>query len=186
MLDVGILIILIMGTLVGLRRGFFLQIVHLAGFVAAYFVAYRYSGELAPKLTLWIPYPNFGEGSSIISFFSGDNLEAAYYRAIAFVILFIGTKILMQIIGSMLDFVTMLPILKQLNRAAGALLGFVEIYLILFILLFIAGLLPIQGVQAAMNSSTLADLIVNSTPYFSDKINELWMTYGGGQITSRF
>ncbi|MCM3596463.1 CvpA family protein [Metabacillus idriensis] len=177
MLDIALFIILAMGLLVGLKRGFILQFIHLTGFIIAYIVAYKYFGVLAPKLELWVPYPSFGESGSAISFFTGGNLEDAYYRAVAFVILFIGTKILLQVVGSMLDFVTYLPVLKQLNKWAGAILGFLEIYLILFILLFIGGLLPIPEVQSAMGNSGLAKVIVHHTPYFSDKVQELWLQY---------
>ncbi|WP_273126683.1 CvpA family protein [Metabacillus sp. HB246100] len=177
MLDFVFVIILLFGILVGLKRGFILQFIHLTGFVIAYIVAYKYFDQLAPKLKLWVPYPVTSEGSVFLSLLDGDDLEGAYYRAVAFVILFIGTKIVMHIIGAMLDFVALLPVLKQLNRWAGSLLGFLESYLVLFIILFIGALLPIEQLQLALDQSVLADLIVNHTPYFSDKVNELWIQY---------
>ena len=69
------------------------------------------------------------------------NLEDAYYRAIAFVVIFFAVKIILQIIGSMLDFIAQIPVLKQLNVWAGGLLGFLEVYLIIFIVLFIGALI---------------------------------------------
>ncbi|MFD2213721.1 MULTISPECIES: CvpA family protein [Metabacillus] len=177
MLDFVLFIILLFGILVGLKRGFILQFVHLTGFIIAYIVAYQYFDDLAPKLKLWVPYPATSDGPAILSLLSGEDLEGAYYRAVAFVILFIGTKIVMQIIGTMLDFVALLPILKQLNRWAGSILGFLESYLVLFILLFIAALIPMEQIQTALDQSVLANLIVNHTPYFSDKVNELWIQY---------
>jgi len=177
MLDLVLLIIFIFGILVGLKRGFILQFVHLTGFIVAYIVAYQYFDDFAPKLKLWVPYPMSNDGPVILSLLNGEDLEGAYYRAVAFVILFIGTKIVMQIIGSMLDFVALLPILKQLNRWAGSILGFLESYLVVFILLFIGALLPVEQLQQLLDQSILADLIVNHTPYFSDKVNELWIQY---------
>ncbi|MFS0882300.1 CvpA family protein [Metabacillus niabensis] len=177
MLDLVLLIIFIFGILVGLKRGFILQFVHLTGFIVAYIVAYQYFDDFAPKLKLWVPYPMSNDGPVILSLLNGEDLEGAYYRAVAFVILFIGTKIVMQIIGSMLDFVALLPILKQLNRWAGSILGFLESYLVVFILLFIGALLPVEQLQQLLDHSILADLIVNHTPYFSDKVNELWIQY---------
>jgi uncharacterized membrane protein required for colicin V production len=177
MLDLILIIILLFGILIGLKRGFILQFVHLTGFIVSYIVAYQYFDDLAPKLKLWVPYPVTSEGSAIFSLLDGEDLEGAYYRAVAFVLLFIGTKIVMQIIGSMLDFVALLPILKQLNRWAGSILGFLESYLILFILLFIGALIPIEQLQVALDQSVLANLIVNHTPYFSDTVNELWVQY---------
>ncbi|WP_243386104.1 CvpA family protein [Bacillus kexueae] len=179
MLDFILLIILLGGVLIGLKRGFILQFIYLTGFIVAYIVAVMYYDDFAPTLRLWVPYPQVGESNPVFALLSGEHLEDSYYHAVSFVLLFVGTKIAMQIIGSMLDFVAMLPFLKQVNRLLGSILGFVETYLIVFILLFIAALLPISGVQQLLDGSILANLMVNHTPYFSDKIHELWITYIG-------
>ncbi|MGG3469682.1 CvpA family protein [Neobacillus pocheonensis] len=174
MLDLAILLFLIIGFFVGLKRGFIMQIVHLAGFIVAYIVAYLYYDELAPKLTLWVPYPNFGgEGTALKILTDSSNMETAFYRAIAFVIIFFAVKILMQIIGSMLDFISHLPILRQLNVWAGGILGFLEIYLIIFIVLYIAALIPMELIQNYLDNSFLADTIVNHTPILSQQIKSL-------------
>ncbi len=175
MLDIAVLIILGFGFLMGLRRGFFLQLIHLTGFIIAFIAAYLYYEQLAPKLTLWIPYPNISTDSALSLVFDNVNLEDAYYRAIAFVVIFFAVKILMQIIGSMLDFVAQIPILKQLNTWAGGLLGFIEVYLIMFILLFIAALVPIESIQGSLTNSILAEFIVKHTPILSQQIQDLWI-----------
>lgn len=177
MLDLAILFILVLGFFVGLKRGFILQLIHLTGFIISFIIAYMYYQKLAPKLTLWIPYPNFGNDSTIQMIFDHANLEDAYYRAIAFVVIFFAVKIVLQIIGSMLDFVANLPILKQLNIWAGGILGFIEIYLIIFILLYIAALVPIDSLQSLMNDSFMAKGIINNTPILSEKIKEMWFAY---------
>ncbi|MDQ0270055.1 CvpA family protein [Cytobacillus purgationiresistens] len=176
MLDLAIIIILIFGFFMGLRRGFILQLIHFVGFIVAFIAARMYYETLAPKLTLWIPYPNFGSDSNL-QIFGSTNLEDAYYRAIAFAIIFFAVKILLQIIGSMLDFVASLPILKQLNVWAGGILGFIEVYLIMFIILYIAALLPITILQNALNTSFMANLLIENTPIFSQMIKDLWIDY---------
>lgn len=177
MLSFAIIIILIFGFLVGLKRGFILQLIHLIGFITAFIVAYVYHDELVPKLTLWIPYPNFGSDSTFQLLLDNGNLEQAYYRAISFVGIFFATRIVLQIIGSMLDFVANLPILKTLNVWAGGALGFLEVYLGLFIILYISALLPIETVQNLLGDSSLAKMIVEHTPYFSNQIKELWIEH---------
>ena len=173
MLDLAILLFLIIGFFVGLKRGFIMQFVHIAGFIVAYIVAYLYYGELAPKLTLWVPYPNFGEGTTLKILTDSSNAETAFYRTIAFVIIFFAVKILFQIIGSMLDFIAHLPILRQLNIWAGGILGFLEIYLIIFIVLYIAALIPMELLQNPLDNSFLANAIVNHTPILSQQIKGL-------------
>ncbi|WP_066258033.1 CvpA family protein [Neobacillus drentensis] len=177
MLDLAIITFLIMGFFVGLKRGFILQLVHLIGFIIAYVAANSYYEQLAPKLTLWIPYPNFGNVTTLKLLTDSSNMEAAFYRAIAFVIIFFAVKALLQIIGSMLDFVAHLPILKQLNILGGGLLGFIEIYLVIFILLYISALLPIEFLQTALDQSSLAKAIVNHTPILSQQIKSMWIEY---------
>lgn len=177
MLDLAILILLVIGLFIGLKRGFILQAVHLTGFIIAYVAAYLYYKDLAPKLTLWVPYPNLGTESPLKLLAENSNIEDAFYRAIAFIIIFFAVKILLQIIGSMLDFIAHLPILKQLNVWAGAVLGFLEVYLILFILLYIAALIPMAALQNPLDDSVMASMIVNHTPFLSQQIKGMWLEY---------
>ncbi|MFP5181184.1 CvpA family protein [Bacillus altitudinis] len=176
MIDIIILFLLLMGTLVGLKRGFILQFIKLISFVVSILVASLFYQSLAPQLT-WIPAPNFSGGQAQLAFFSG-NLETAYYNTIAFIILFILTKILLAIIGGLLTTIASIPVIKQVNKLLGAVLGFLETYLFVFILLFVAALLPVDALQTMMSKSMLADVIVSNTPYLSGLVKDLWSTYG--------
>jgi uncharacterized membrane protein required for colicin V production len=175
MLDLAIILLLVFGFFVGLKRGFILQLFHLTSFIIAYIVANLYYTQLAPKLILWIPYPNFGENSTLKVLTNSGNMETAFYRAIAFVIIFFAVKILLQIIGSMLDFIAHLPILRTLNIWAGGILGFLENYLIIFILLYIAALIPMGVFQNTLDHSILAKAIVKNTPIFSQQLENWWI-----------
>ncbi|MCJ7839814.1 CvpA family protein [Lederbergia sp. NSJ-179] len=175
MLDLALIIILIAGFFIGLKRGFILQLIHMVGFVVSFIVAYMYFDALAPKLTLWIPYPDFGSEKGFTMFLNGSNFDDAFYRAIAFVIIFFATRIVLGIIGSALDVVASLPIIKVLNIWAGGILGAIEVYLFLFILLYLAALVPMATIQTALNDSTLSEIILNHTPYFSAEIKKWWI-----------
>ncbi|WP_170007869.1 CvpA family protein [Bacillus fonticola] len=174
MLDIILLGLLALGFLVGLRRGFILQTIHMTGFIISFIVAFLYYDKLAPRMNLWVPYPTFGEPETMELLFEGTDLETAYYNAISFAILFFVSKILLQILGSMLDFVAHLPVLKQLNVWAGGALGVVEVYMLAFLVLYIGALLPIDFIQGPMNDSVLAKTIVQNTPLISEQIRELW------------
>ncbi|MDX5483551.1 CvpA family protein [Bacillus pumilus] len=176
MIDIIILFLLLMGTLVGLKRGFILQFIKLISFVVSILVASMFYQSLAPQLT-WIPAPNFSGGQAQHAFFSG-NLETAYYNTIAFIILFILTKILLAIIGGLLTTIASIPVIKQVNKLLGGVLGFLETYLFVFILLFVAALLPVDALQTMLSKSILADAIVSNTPYLSGLVKDLWTTYG--------
>ncbi|WP_406589107.1 CvpA family protein [Bacillus atrophaeus] len=177
MIDIIILILLLMGTFMGLRRGFILQFIYLTSFILSIAFAALFYKNVAPNLK-WIPAPDFTGGQEALSFFSG-NLETAYYNAIAFVILFIMAKILLRIIGSFLNIVASIPVIKQINKALGAVLGFLEIYLFTFVLLYVASVLPVDAVQQMMGQSSLANVIIHHTPYLSGLVQELWAQYGG-------
>jgi uncharacterized membrane protein required for colicin V production len=176
MINLVILLILVIGFFVGLKRGFTLQLIHITGFIIAFIIAYMYFKDLAPHLKLWIPYPALDDNNSIAMLLKGINLETAYYRAIAFAIIFFAVKIILHIIGSALDFVARLPIIKPLNIWAGGILGFVEVYLIIFILLYIAALLPIDSIQTSLDQSFIAKGIIKNTPFLSKQIEEWWIT----------
>ena len=103
-------------------------------------------------------------------------LENAFYNGIAFAIIFFGTKIILQIVASMLDFVANLPVLRSINKILGAVLGFIEVYLVTFLVLFILALVPIGTIQTYIKSSFLATLIVEHTPYLSNALKSLWFT----------
>lgn len=175
MLSLILLIILISSFFIGLRRGFILQLFHLVSFVISIIVAYLYYADLAKVIRLWIPYPQLSTDSTFGMVVTSFNMEEVYYSGISFAILFFVTKIILHIIGSMLDFIARLPILKTINGWLGGILCFLEIYLLLFVVLHVAALLPIDVVQEHLNGSFLAKLIIDYTPFLSGWIKDLWL-----------
>ncbi|WAA11630.1 CvpA family protein [Fervidibacillus halotolerans] len=175
MLNVILLILLFMGFIVGLRRGLVLQLIHLTSFFIAFLLAALYYEELALRLSLWIPYPTIGDGTTLQMVLDMVNGEEAFYKGIAFFLIFFVVKILLHIIGSMIDFLANIPIIKQLNGWLGALLGFFEVYLILFVILYILALLPIEYIQDLIRNSSIASGIIEHTPIFSKKLQDMWL-----------
>ncbi|WP_026690600.1 CvpA family protein [Alteribacter aurantiacus] len=182
MLTLLLFIILIGSFLVGFRRGLILQLVHLFGFVVAFIVAYMYYQELASYIRLWIPFPSFGDGgqSLLVEAFS---IEEVYYNGIAFAILFFVTKIVMQILGSMFDFLAHLPILHTINGWLGGILGLLEGLLITVILVHLGALIQIDFIQELIANSTLAQLIFQYTPIISNQLKELWLDVAFGETS---
>src|SRR5690625_4044224 len=95
--------LLTFGFLIGLKRGFILQSVHLLSFFVAFIVAVLNYDKLAPQLSLWIPYPELSTDSSWAVFLQSLPLKSGFYNAISFAIIFFAVKIILQIIASMLD-----------------------------------------------------------------------------------
>ena len=123
-----------------------------------------------------IPYPRIL--AEDWAFFSESlSLENAYYNMIAFAALFFGTKIVISIISSMLDFVAELPVLNIVNGLGGAILGFIEQYLMLFIIVFVASLLPVAFIQNWLEGSSMAEYLIEQTPILSEQIKTLWFEH---------
>ncbi|WP_028400916.1 CvpA family protein [Ectobacillus panaciterrae] len=175
MIDLIIIALLLMGFIIGLKRGLILQAVRLVSFIAAYFVAYLYCDKLAPSLKSIIPYPLHATAQQAPAWLNTGSVEDVFYRAIAFVILFFITKIAFSLLGHLLNMFAQIPVLKQVNAVGGAFLGFVETYIVLFVLILIGTLLPVQQVQTSIGQSVLCKVIVDDTPVLSDKVKELWV-----------
>ena len=175
MVDIIIILLLVMGFLLGLRRGLVLQLVKLASFIIASLVAYWYSKDLAPALQKIIPYP-FKQEVNVPNWIDANSMETVFYQAIAFIALFIITKIALTLLGQLLNMFTEIPVLKQINALGGAILGFLEVYIILFVLIVVGTILPIEQVQTSLNQSSISKVIVDDTPILSEKVKELWQT----------
>ncbi|RWZ59830.1 CvpA family protein [Halobacillus fulvus] len=177
MIDLLLIFVLLIGIFTGLKRGFILQLFHLVGFIVAFVVAVMYYDDLSPNLTLWVPYPELPADSAWAVFGESVPLEQAFYNAVAFAILFFGVKIILHIIASMLDFVSELPILNSINTILGGALGFIETYVITFIILYIAALVPLEMIQNALDGSLIAQLIIEQTPVLSEQLRALWIEH---------
>ncbi|TMW71656.1 CvpA family protein [Alteribacter natronophilus] len=179
MLSLILFIVLLMSFMIGFRRGLILQLVHLLGFVAAFLVAWFYYQPFAEYIRLWIPFPTFGNELMLEAF----SAEAVYYNGIAFVIIFFAVKILMQIIGSMFDFLAHLPILSTVNSWLGGALGFLEGLLIVVILVHLGAIIQIDFIQQMLQNSTVAQLIFEYTPVISNQLKELWLDVAAGETS---
>jgi uncharacterized membrane protein required for colicin V production len=176
MVTIAILFFLVIGFFVGLKRGLILQVLHLTSFIIAFVVAAVYYKDIAPKLEMWIPYPQLSEDTPWAIFLDTLPLEGAYYNAIAFGALFFVTKIILQILATMLDFVANLPLLGIVNSWLGAIFGLIEVYLIIFVILYIIALAPVPQIQEWLDHSSLATYIVDQTPVLSEKLKDIWFT----------
>ncbi|NEY20886.1 hypothetical protein G4D61_13080 [Bacillus ginsengihumi] len=174
MINIIIIILLLLGFFNGKRHGFILQAIKIVSFAVAAGVAYLFYTDLAAQLTKLIPYPSMHDNTYAF-IMDNNNMETAFYRIIAFAIIFFIVRLVLRVIGSTLSIINHIPILGLINRWAGGILGFVEVYLILFILLFIGSILPVDSVQTALNHSMIAKGMINNTPYISQQVQQWWM-----------
>ncbi|MTD29620.1 CvpA family protein [Planomicrobium sp. YIM 101495] len=177
MLDLILLIVFVIGMIVGARRGLIVQLLHMIGFIVALVVAYRYYKPLAEYFVLWIPYPAVTDNATLTIAIEQLNLDQTFYHLLAFALIFFAVKFALQLIAAMFDFVKYFPLLGIVSSILGAVLGFVEVYILSFIILYVLALLPIESIQTFLDNSVIVGLMLEHTPYFSEKVKEWWYIY---------
>ena len=177
MLDLILLVLLLAGLLIGFKRGLVLQFFHMVGFVVALIVAYTYFRQLAENFVLWVPYPTVDDSSRFAIAVEQLDLDETFYQLLAFALIFFAVKFLLMLIASMFDFVKYIPVLGFISRILGAVLGFIEAYVLLFFAVYVFALLPIDGIQNQLENSGIARALLEHTPYFSEKVKEWWYIY---------
>ncbi|WP_339254911.1 CvpA family protein [Sporosarcina sp. FSL W8-0480] len=177
MLDLLIVFLLLGGLITGFRRGLIVQLIHMTGFFIALIIAYIYYKQLADKFVLWIPYPGVTASSKLSWTVEQLDLDQTFYRLLAFVLIFIVVKFALQLIASMFDFLKYLPVLGFVSRFAGAALGFIEFYIVIFLLLYLLVMLPLEFIQGFIGKSILANAMFEHTPLFSEMVKKWWYIY---------
>lgn len=174
MLDLIVIILFLLGIWRGYRRGFILQVVHLVGFIIAYMVAFRYLHEISPILEEWIPYPFHDQKVVKPLWMQLVDTEKMFYSAISFALLFFGTKIALQIVAHLLNLIALLPGLNMANRWLGVTLGFLEVFIIVFIGVHILLFIPWETGQNMLNESVIGLWMTEYTPFVSEYFQNLW------------
>ncbi|TWT26321.1 CvpA family protein [Planomicrobium sp. CPCC 101110] len=177
MLDILLLILLLGGLIVGAKRGLVVQLIHMVGFIIALIVAYLYYKPLAEYFVLWVPYPAISEGSRFTIAVEQLDLDQTFYQLFAFALIFFAVKFALQVLASMFDFLKYLPLLGFASKILGAVLGLIEVYILLFIFIYVLALLPMDAIQTQLENSGIAQTMLEHTPFFSEKVKEWWYIY---------
>lgn len=119
--DYVLLFLLIGSMLVSLTRGLVREVISLASWIVAFYVALHYGKVVVP----WLPQA-----------ISGDVLRVI----VAFVALFIGTRIVMMLLAKLASLVLRASGLTFMDRFFGALFGLAKGALIALALVLICGM----------------------------------------------
>lgn len=177
MIDLIIIIILIAGIFTGVGRGVLYQIVNLIGLIVSIVIAALGYKALADKFVLLVPYPTISDATSMKFGIAGADLVQTFYNILAFVLIFFIIKFMFKLIASLFNFVQYIPVLGAFNRFLGGILGFVQVYIMLFFVLYIVALIPVDRVQQFVDNSILTNLILKYTPLISTMFQHLWFVY---------
>jgi uncharacterized membrane protein required for colicin V production len=162
--DVIILLMLGMGAVIGFKRGFIRQTVQSIGGILVVVFAFIFREPVANFLMDNFPALNF---KGIFNGISSINILA--YNIIAFIILLIIFGIVFTIAVSLASLIEKILnatfILAIPSKLLGALMGLVEAYLVIFIILFILTL-PVFNLSL-INESKYKNKILEGTPIVS-------------------
>ncbi|MFA6178939.1 MAG: CvpA family protein [Methylophilaceae bacterium] len=152
--DYAVLAIIGLSVLLSIMRGFIREILALASWVAAFFVAKIYTLELAPLLPQSIPS------------------ESLRFMA-AFIILFLATLLVCSLLAIALSQLFKNMGLSWLDRMLGVIFGLARGLIIVGVLVFLAGLTSLPQDtrwRSAMFSAPLEAMVLSAMPWFPNDI----------------
>jgi len=152
--DYAVLTIIGLSVIFSVMRGAVREVLAIAGWVAAFYVARTYTSELLPMMPADIP----SESLRIVA---------------AFLVLFLATLLLTTLLAIAISAVFKKVGLGWLNRLLGALFGVLRGLLIVCVVVFLAGLTDIPKDarwRNAMFSAPIEALVVNMLPWVPEGI----------------
>lgn len=156
-LSIIIIMILTLGTIVGLKRGGIYQFIKMIGIFVVFVLSFLLKNLVA---TIFLKHFNFIDLTPSISI--------VFYRIISFILLFFIFRLVLKLILKLskgLEKILKATIILSIpSKIIGAILGFIEYYVYLFIALLILSL-PIFKID--VKGSRLATIILKQTPVVS-------------------
>lgn len=173
-MDLIIVALLMGGLYLGYSRGLVRQSIHLVGFIASYFLAFKFYDDLAPIIQQWFPLTQFEQYNNFSFVAESMAVDKLIYNAISFAIIFFGTKIGLTIVGHLLHLVASVPGISFINRWGGLLLGFLEVTLLLIIAVNVLAVLPWEKGNELLSESVLATYMIEQVPVMAQFLQNMW------------
>lgn len=154
--DYAVLLIIGISILLSVMRGVVREVLALLSWVAAFFVAKTYVGDVVPYLPQVIP-------------------NDALRMLAAFVALFLGSLLLMSLLSIAASELIKTLGLGAVDKGLGIFFGFARGFLIVCLLVMLGGLTPLphQGLwQNAMFSAPLEALVMSNKHWLPDDFSK--------------
>ncbi len=167
--DVVIILVLLMGAVIGFKRGLTGSLVNFLGFIIVIAVAYLLKNPVSALMYKFLPFFSFGgviKGVTV--------LNIALYELIAFLLV---ASVLMAILklvifaSSLFERLLAFTIILGIpSKLLGMVIGIVQHFIIVFIVLYLLNL-PFFNIDI-LNQSKYKDKILNSTPILSNLVGD--------------
>lgn len=182
MLTILIVIALAIGFYTGYRRGLIMQAIRLIGYIVTFILATKYYDKIAAYVEMLIPFPAVQQGSYLAIYTESESfmLDKAFYNAITFLLIGIVGWLLTNFLAMFFTRVTYYDMMKYANYIGGGLINALVTYVVIFILLYILSLIPIEFIQQQFVDNPIAFWIVDRTPFLADFAKDMWMQVNPG------
>lgn len=169
--DSILILFLLLGAVLGFKKGAIKSLVALIGTVVVVVVAYYLKNPVAELLLDYCPFLKFGG-----SWTGLVTLNILLYEAIAYLLVFVVLSsilsLLIKVSGILETILKMTIILGIPSKIIGAVLGFLEALVFSFIVLFV--LLQFNTTSKMVSDSTLARSIIDKTPIIGHMVNDTY------------
>lgn len=150
-LDVAFFVILLLGILFGVARGFVKSVCKIAGTVFSAVVAFMFCVTLQNSLEGW-----FGLTTALAGVIGNATIAKVIAIVISFILLFLVVKLLAWFVGKTgTALVNKFAPCRMINRILGGILGLFEAFMLIMLLLAICHWIPVEGVHEFIQSSTI-------------------------------
>lgn len=169
--DSILILFLLLGAVLGFKKGAIKSLVALIGTVVVVVVAYYLKNPVAELLLDYCPFLKFGGAwTGLVT------LNILLYEAIAYLLVFVVLSsilsLLIKVSGILETILKMTIILGIPSKIIGAVLGFLEALVFSFIVLFV--LLQFNATSKMVSDSTLARSIIDKTPIIGHMVNDTY------------
>lgn len=120
-LDYAIIIVVLVSLGIGAWRGAIREVINIAGWVLAFFLAHAFSTTLAPFFADWMSEP-------------------VYRSVVAWIVIFVAVLIFTSLLASLLSELVRKLGLSGLDRVLGAMVGLLRGGLVVILLALVAGM----------------------------------------------
>ena len=173
--DVIIIALLILGGVAGFKAGVIKKLTDFIGMFVVIILAFYLKNYISVIMYENLPFFNF------FGLINGiDALNILLYEVIAFLVIFIALlfvlKVVLMLTGLVEKILKATVILSIPSKLLGIVVGVIEMYVYLFLILVIVSL-PIFD-SSFLKNSKMNNFILNNTPVLSDVSEEIIDIYG--------
>ena len=180
LVNILLIIFIVLGTFAGTKKGLIKTAVGFVGLVAIIILSYSLKNPLANFLIDTLPFFNFSGAIEGLT-----SLNILIYNVISFVVIFILLYCVLNIVLALTGFIDTLLKFTVIwiipSKIGGAILGFLEAWVFLFLVVFV--LAQFNVTNSFIKDSSVSNIILNNTPvigkYLSGASNAAQEIYEG-------